>query len=142
MVNTRRLDVEALHKQLRRSLRHGARASRLVRYQPELIELLTPASEDSELTVYDRALQAEHVIRQGIDAIGGPEAEALLILLCLKAGTTGMTLETRRHHAGELLGIQAGTMRRERHEGLLLWDLAMEVYQIVIIGGASLDYEA
>jgi hypothetical protein len=60
------------------------------------------------------------VLREAIGDIGGPEAEALLIVLCLKPGTTGMTLETRRQHAGELLGIQAGTVRRERHEGLLM----------------------
>lgn len=131
MVNTRRLDVEALYKELRRTLRHGARASRLVRFTPELIELLFPASDQSDSTIYERAIEVESVIRQALDSIGGPEAEALSILLCLKPGTTGMTLETRRLHAGEVLGIQPGTVRRERHEGLLLWDLAMEVYQIV-----------
>ena len=30
-----------------------------------------------------------------------------------------------------ILGIRSGTMRREWHEGLLLWDSAMEVYGIV-----------
>jgi hypothetical protein len=107
------------------------RASRLVRYSPELIELVQPVSEDPGLSVYDRALKTEQVIRQAIDTIGGPEAEALLILFCLKPGTTGMNLETRRQHAAELLGILPGTLRRERHEGRLLWDLAMEVYRLI-----------
>jgi hypothetical protein len=131
VVNSRRLDVEALHMELRRTLRHGARASRLVRFTPELVDLLLPPATDPDVTIYERAVQAEHVIRQALESIGGPEAEALSILLCLKPGTTGMTLEIRRQHAGELLGIQPGTMRREQHEGLLVWDLAMEVYWIV-----------
>jgi hypothetical protein len=70
----------------------------------------------------------EQLIREAIEHIGGPEAEALSILLCLKPGTTGMNLETRRQHAAELLGILPDTLRRERHEGLLLWDVAVEVY--------------
>lgn len=131
MVSTRRLDPEALQESLRRSLRRGVRASRLVRYAPELIELVVPVSKAPELSIYDRAFKTEQVIRQGIDRIGGPEAGALLILFCLKPGTTGMNLETRRQHAAELLGILPGTLRRERHEGRLLWDLAMEVYGIV-----------
>lgn len=131
MDNSRRLDVEALYTALRQALRHGARSSRLVRFSPELVELLIPAAAHPDATIYERAIRAEQMIREGLERIGGPEAEALAILLCLKPGTTGMTLETRRQHAGELLGIQAGTMRRERHEGLLVWDLAMEVYGIV-----------
>jgi hypothetical protein len=128
VVRTKRLDPETLYTELRRSLRHGARASRLVRYSTELIELLLPAQAHPELTIYDRAIQVEQVVRQAIEAIGGPEAEALLILFCLKPGTTGMNLETRRQHAAELLGILPDTLRRERHEGRLLWDVAMEVY--------------
>lgn len=135
MVNTRRLDVEALHRELRRTLRHGARASRLVRFTPELVDLLLPPMTNVDATIYERAIEVEHIVGQALEHIGGPEAEALSILLCLKPGTTGMTLEIRRQHAGEVLGVQAGTMRRERHEGLLLWDLTMEVYRTVSIAG-------
>jgi hypothetical protein len=103
-----------------------------LRYRPELVELLLPAGEHPDLTEADRAVKAEQLIREAIDNIGGPEAEALLILLCLKPGTTGMNLETRRQHAAELLGILPDTLRRERHEGLLLWDVAVEVYGVVI----------
>lgn len=102
-----------------------------MRFTPQLVDVLLPPETNPDATIYERAIEVEHVIRQALESIGGPEAEALSILLCLKPGTTGMTLETRRMHAGEVLGIQSGTMRRERHEGLLLWDLAMEVYRIV-----------
>jgi hypothetical protein len=128
VVTYKRLDAEALYRELRRTLRRGARASRLLRYTPELVELLLPADEHPESTIYDRAVRTEHLLRQAIDSIGGPEGEALSILLCLKPGTTGMNLETRRQHAAELLGILPDTLRRDRHEGLLLWDVAMEVY--------------
>ncbi|MBO0783041.1 MAG: hypothetical protein J2P37_29855, partial [Ktedonobacteraceae bacterium] len=130
----RRLDVEALYTELRRTLRHGARASRLVRFTPELVELLLPSEANPDATIYERAIQAEGIVREALERIGGPEAEALSILLCLKPGTTGMTLEARRQRAGAVLGIQPGTMRRERHEGLLVWDLGMEVYGIVTGG--------
>ena len=82
-------------------------------------------SEAAELTIYDRALHTEQVICQAVESIGGPGAEALLILFCLKPGTTGMNLETRGQHAAELQGILPDTLRQERHEGRLLWDVAM-----------------
>lgn len=131
MDSRRRPDPEALCIELKAALRHGARASRLLRYRPELVELLLPAGEHPELSEADRAVKTEQLIRQAIDNIGGSEAEALSILLCLKAGTTGMNLETRRQHAAELLGILPDTLRRERHEGLLLWDVAVEVYGMI-----------
>src|SRR5579864_7794829 len=94
---------------------------------------MLPPDTNSDNSIHERAIQVERIIWRALESIGGPEAEALSILLCLKPGTTGMTLEARRQHAGELLGIQPGTMRRERHEGLLLWDLAMEVYRAVTL---------
>lgn len=99
-----------------------------MRYCPELVELVLPAQDYPELGMAERAIRTEQLIRESIDSIGGPEAEALLILFCLKPGTTGMNLETRRQHAAELLGILPDTLRRERHEGRMLWDLAVEIY--------------
>ena len=90
--------------------------------------MVLPAQDYPELSLPDRAIRTEQLIREAIDGIGGPEAEALLILFCLKPGTTGMNLETRRQHAAELLGILPDTLRRERHEGRMLWDLAVEIY--------------
>ena len=109
-----------IERTLRRALRHGARASRLVRCPPELVELLLPGAQHPDSTIYERAYQVEQLIRQAISGIGGPEGEALSILFCLKLGTMGMTLEVRRQHAAELLGVLPDTLRRERHEGLLL----------------------
>jgi hypothetical protein len=128
VVGTRRLDLETLHRELRRSLRHGTRASRLIRHCPELVELVRSAQDYPELGIADRAIAVELLIREALEDIGGPEAEALLILFCLKPGTTGMNLETRRQHAAELLGVLPDTLRRERHEGRMLWDLAVEIY--------------
>ncbi len=130
VVTTRRLDPEALHRELRRALRYGARASRLVRFTPELVELLFPPNEHVETSIHDRAISTENLIRQGIEQVGGTNAEALSIILCLVPGTLRTTLEERRRQAAELLDILPDTFRRERHEGLLLWDLAMEVYGI------------
>jgi hypothetical protein len=126
------LDVEALYRLLKRALRKGARASRLVRYCPDLVELLSPEAESPELTIYDRALHAEDIVRAAIQRLGDPEAEALSILYCLKPGTTGMTLESRRQHAAGLLGILPDTLRRDRHEGAMVWDMSLEVYRVVV----------
>lgn len=131
MAITRRLDPEALYTELRRALRHGARASRLVRYSPELVEMLCPADQRPDLTVFDRARRTEELLRRAISAIGGSYGEAAAILLCLAPGTLGLTLEQRRQRAGQLLGKLPDTFRRARHEGLLLWDLVGEVWSIV-----------
>ncbi|HEU5406655.1 MAG TPA: hypothetical protein VFU48_02740, partial [Nitrospira sp.] len=55
--------------------------------------------------------------------------EAAEILLALKAGTVGLKLEERRRMAGALFGVDGDTFRRARWEGMLLWDIVMEVYR-------------
>ena len=128
MSQQRRLDVEALHRGLKASLKHGARAARLIRYCPELIETLLPAADHPELTVYDRAVKAEDLLRQTTANLGGRWGEAAEILLALKAGTVGLKLEERRRMAGALFEVDANTFRRERWEGQLLWDIALGAY--------------
>lgn len=72
-------------------------------------------------------MKSERVLQQAIQQIGGTYGEALSILLCFTPGTLGTTLlEERRRQAGELLGVLPDTFRRERHEGLLSWDLARQ----------------
>lgn len=130
----RRLDIEALHTELRRVLRHGARAARLVHYSPELVELLLPEDASPRLTIYDRAIQVEDVLRQAIQTVGGIEGDALMILFCFEPGTLGLTLEQRRQQAGELFGLLPGTFRRDRWEGMLLWEVGVEVYRRLATG--------
>jgi hypothetical protein len=142
---TIRLTPEAVQRELKRALRKGARASRLVLYFRDLVELLVPepsaSSEvgiadhgstaersDAPVGIHDQAIAAEAIIREAIERIGGSSGEALRTIFCLKPGTLGLTLEQRRQMAGELLGMRGETFRRDRHEGLLIWDLAMEVY--------------
>lgn len=127
MDTTRRLDPEALHRQLRRALRHGARASRLARFTPELVELLFPADDRPDLSIVERALLAERLIRDAVEDLGGDYGRALSIVLALAPGTLGLRLEQRRQMAAELLGVLPDTFRRKRHEGLMVWDLAVEI---------------
>lgn len=130
LATSARLTAEALHQEFKRALRKGARASRLVRYSPNMVELLASANDQGERSLHDRAIAAEQIIRQAIDHIGGESGEALATIFCLKPGTLGLTLDARRRMAADLLGVRGDTFRRERHEGLLVWDLAMEVYRI------------
>ena len=129
MTGTPRLDIEALHHHLRYALRHGARASRLLRYTPAIIELLCPAADHPDADQYERALRAETDIRRGIDAIGGHAGRAIATVLCLPPGTLGRTLEDRRRIAAGYLDIEADTFRRHPHEKTLLFDLAIEIYR-------------
>ena len=129
MTGTPRLDIEDLHHHLRDALRHGARASRLLRYTPAIIELLCPAADHPDLNEYDRAIAAESLIRHAIDAIGGNPGHAIATVLCLPPGTLGRTLEDRRRIAAGYLDIEADTFRRYPHEKTLLFDLAIEIYR-------------
>lgn len=129
MSGTPPLDVDLLYRLLRRAPRRGARASRLLRHVPELVDLLCPPLAHPGLSVYDRALQAEKVIREAVEAIGGPAGEALTIVLGLAPGAAGRKLEERRRAAATLLDVQPDTFRRHWHEATLLFDLAVEIYQ-------------
>jgi hypothetical protein len=134
MARMDRLTPQAVEKELRRALKRGARASRLIKFGAELVDILVPRAEvdngdpQSETPMHDRAIDAEIMLRKAISALGGQSAEALEILYCLKSGTLGLTLEQRRQQAGQLWSIQADTFRRRVHEGLLIWDLAVETY--------------
>lgn len=130
MTGPRCLNIEELYPQLRRALRHGARASRLLRYTPDVIELLYPAAAYPDLNACDRALQVEAVIREAAEAIGGNPGHAIAIVLCLPPGTVGRTLEDRRRVAARHLDLEADTWRRDWHEGALLYDLAIEIYRL------------
>lgn len=129
MTGIQRLDIEALHQHLRDALRHGARASRLLRYTPAIIELLYPAADHPYLNEYDRAIAVETLIRQAVDTIGGNPGEAIAAVLCLPPGTLGRKLEDRRRIAAGYLDIEADTFRRDWHEGALLFDLTIEIYR-------------
>lgn len=127
-----RVCLESIHTQLRAAVRHGARAAHLVAYTPEVITtLIRPPADNTEAPIYDRALRAESIIRKGISAIGGEAAEALTIIYALKPGTLGRGLRQRREWAARLLEMTGGNFRRYRNEGLLVWDLTIEVYKII-----------
>lgn len=123
-------DVDALHRGLRRALRQGARASRLVKYVPQVVEMLYPAAAHSDMSLCDRAICAETLIRQAVESIGGNTGQALATVLCLSAGTLGRSLSDRRRVAARMLSMEADTFRREQHEKALLYDVAVEMYRI------------
>jgi hypothetical protein len=123
--------LETIHEQLRAALRHGARAAHLVAYTPEVINTLIGPMNDPKAPIYERALEAESIIRRGILELGGDAADALTIIYALKPGTLGRCLQQRREWAARVLEMTGGSFRRYRNEGLLVWDLAVEVYRIV-----------
>lgn len=124
------LTVEELHHHLRGALRHGARASRLLRHTPQVVELLYPTQEHSGLNASDRAIKTEALIRRAVDAVGGQSGHAIAIILCLAVGTLDHKLAHRRSLAAQHLGIQAETFRCPWREGALLHDLAVEIYRL------------
>lgn len=126
------LQPHELLRLLRRQLRYGLRASRLLDC-PELIEFLCPEHDDASRTLFDRALVAEAKIAQAAGCIGGKQADALRVICGLEDGTVGLPLQERRKRAGRVLGrpkqqVSAATFVKN-YEPRLMRDLAMEVWR-------------
>jgi hypothetical protein len=129
------LTIEAIRVELHRALRHGGRAAHLVKYAPSLVEMLCPPVQ-RDRPPHERALLAEEAIRSAIGSLGD-RADVLAVVLGLSPGTLELTLEARRQRAASALGMLPATFRRDRHEGLLLWDLATEIYRRAVEGEDS-----
>jgi hypothetical protein len=129
MASTLPLDIEQLYRHLQQALRYGARASRLLRHVPDIIDFLYPAESYPQLSVEDRAIKVEDLIQDATHAIGGDPGEALAAVLCLLPGTLGRTLDHRRRIAADYLNIEADTFRRPWNEKALLFDLTIEIYK-------------
>ena len=125
------LQPNELMRLLRRQLRYGLRASRLLDC-PELIDFLCPEHDPSR-TLFDRALVAEAQIAQAVDRIGGKQAEALRVVCGLKDGMVGLPLQERRKLAGKVLNrakqaVSWHTFVKNYEPGLVR-DLAVEVWR-------------
>jgi len=125
---------------LRRQLRRGLRASRLLD-SPELLSFFCPqftpsVAADGLVTsanMFDQALIAEQRISEAIERIGGQPAQALRILSGLEDGTVGLSLAERRKRAGQVLGtksrsVSAATFLKHYEPGLVL-DLGLEMWR-------------
>jgi hypothetical protein len=124
------LDIPDLLTHLRRSFRHGARAPQLVAYAPDLVNLLHPAQDDDPSSIFERGLRTEREICEAIKAMEHPGDTAMEIMMCLRPGTLGVRVEQRREEAARLFKVTADTFRRrERHEPMLVLDLALKIYQ-------------
>ncbi|WP_344837158.1 hypothetical protein [Actinocorallia longicatena] len=117
-------DPALIHDHLRKVMTHGARASVLATYAPELVDLLVPGADTA---LHGRAYDAEQAIRSGISAMPSERAEALRILFELSS-PTHTSLESRRRSAARRLGLHPTTFRKPHHEGILVLDLAISVY--------------
>jgi hypothetical protein len=126
------LQPNELLRLLRRQLRHGLRASRLLDC-PELIEFLCPEQDDPSRTLFDRALVAEGKIAQAVERIGGRQAEALWVVCGLEDGTVGLSLQERRRRAGKVLSRPKQAVNWQtfvkNYEPGLVRDLAVEVWR-------------
>ena len=77
---------------LRHALRHGAHAARLALYEPALVDLLVPGTDD----LFQRAYQAEKIIRAGINGLDPESAAVLLIIYELTPRAGHKSVEERR----------------------------------------------
>lgn len=130
------LQPHELLRLLRRQLRHGLRASRLLDCL-ELLDFLCPEQDDLSRTLFDRALVAEAKLAQAVDRIGGKQAEALRVVCGLKDGTVGLPLQERRKRAGKVLSrakqqVSAATFVKNYEPGLVR-DLAVEVWRAMVL---------
>ena len=126
------LQPHELERLLKRRLRYGLRASRLLDC-PELIEFLCPEVEDPSRGLYDRALVAEGRIAEAVERIGGKPAQALRVLFGLDDGTVGLSLQERRKLAGQILARKARLVSEvtfaKNYEKILIRDLNVELWR-------------
>src|SRR5262245_61023855 len=119
------LDMEQLRQALTAARRRGARAARLVKHAPSVIELLYPAARYPGLTVHDRAAASENLIQAAVDSLGKDGAQPLSILLCFAPGTLHLNLKRRREMVAHQAGVLPATWQRSgRREPQLFDDLA------------------
>lgn len=129
-------DPAELHDALKHALRQGAHAARLAVHAPGLVDQLAPPnstadSHEQTSALYRRAYRAEQIIRAAIDEVGGESAAALSIMFELTRRTGHRPVEERRKAAARRLGIQPDTFRRNNHEGILILELAMQIYALM-----------
>lgn len=117
------LDPEVLLRELKKAIRHGCRAARLVRCSADFVDQVV---SDPALSTIERAMIFESQLRQACDSYEGDWGDAMSTLLGLAPGTHGALLKVRRRQAAYLLGAADSTFRRHT-EADLLWDLAVAV---------------
>ena len=117
--------LDQLRAGLRAAVRHGAAAARLAARSPALVDLVAPGPEPVE----QRALAAEHLISHAVQALDPPTDQAMRIMLGLDPATRRASVDHRRHHAAQAVGVQPDTFRRPNWEGALLLELTFEVYR-------------
>lgn len=130
MLRPHSLDMDQLHQALKRARRRGARASRLVRHAPRLIDLLYPVARYPALSVHDRATATESLIAAAVDCLGGDARHVLSILLCLGPDALYTNLQQRREIVADHVGVLPGTWERGWREPQLFDDLAAEIYRL------------
>lgn len=130
-------NVDALFAGLGRALFYGARASQLLQYTSEIVDLLYPREAYPWMNDHDRALSAERLIRQAIAVIGGLSGDALAAMLCLSPGLVGRPLADRRRIAASLFHRQPRTFCRGRYQKDLFYDLAVVIYRIRTTGDSA-----
>lgn len=131
------VNVDALFAGFYRAVFYGARASQLLRYAPEIIDLLYPKGAYPQMNDHDRALATERLIRRAVAAIGGLSGEALATMLGLSPGLAGRALADRRRIAAGLFDRQPRTFCRGRLQQDLLYELAVEIYRIHTTGDST-----
>jgi hypothetical protein len=130
MLRLQSLDVDHLHQALKAVRRRGARAARLVKHAPSVIELLYPAARYPGLTIHDRAAASENLIDAAVDSLREDGGHPLSILLCLAPGTLHLNLRRRREMVAKQEGVLPGTWERGWREPQLFDDLAAVIYRL------------
>jgi hypothetical protein len=123
-------DVGQLREALKAARRRGVRDSRLVAHAPALIEVLYPAQEYPDLTIFQRAIAAESLILAAMDHLGGDDERLSKVLFGVDPTTSHLLLTKRREIAAHQAGVLPGTWHRGYREKQLLADLAATIYRL------------
>ncbi|MGH3875379.1 MAG: hypothetical protein ACRDSR_28445 [Pseudonocardiaceae bacterium] len=130
MLRSQSLDIDQLREALKAARRRGVQDSRLESHAPGLIELLYPARSYPGLTIHQRAMATENLIRAAIDVLGNEARHLLSVLLCVDPATSHLLLQRRREIAAQRVGVLPATWQRGRWERQLLTDLAAKIYRL------------
>lgn len=130
MLRSQPLDMDQLQEALKAARRRGVQDWRLENHAPRLIHLLYPARHYPDLSVHQRAMATENLVRAAISDLGGEAQRLLSVLLCVDPATSHLLLQQRREIAAQRVGVLPATWQRGRWERQLLADLAAKIYRL------------
>lgn len=119
-----------LLKDLKKVVRTGLKISALTNLPAVASLSIVRANDGGHVRPIDVAIDMEAAIIEAVDKLGdGPTGEAAQLLLGMTPRSRGLLVKDRRALAGEVIGIEPETFRKE-WENKVLSEIADELYKL------------